>query len=125
MSEVAADVEPVQAMYAQPPSMEPIQPSFPPGFPGGMSGFPAGSGMPNLDPGVMREMMGMLRKNPGMVQSMLSAVTPEQLQAVVRTPLAMQGMRAAPAGLTCPVYIYRADIWVVLHAAVKNFWACC
>ena len=94
VSEVIPEVECVQATYAQPPPREPMQPSFPAGFPGGMSGSPAG-GMPNLDPELMREMMGMLRKNPGMMQSMLGAMTPETLQAAVRPQQGLQDTRAA------------------------------
>ena len=95
-------MEPMQASYAQPPPREPMQPSFPAGFPGSMPSFRANSGMPNLDPRMMREMMGMIRKNPGMMESMLSAVSPEQLQAAVRPHLALQDMQEPPWGaMTC------------------------
>ena len=90
-----------------------MQPSFPAGFPGGMPGFPAGA-MPHLDPGLMREMMGMLRKNPGMMQSMLSAVTPEQLQAAVRASWSCR-TSLLPHALCL---LAKVAVWDVLHAVV-------
>jgi hypothetical protein len=58
-------------------------------------------GMPGADPAQMRQMLGMLRDNPGMMQHMrsaLGAMTPEQLQAAVRAPFVLRAYTGTVLG---------------------------